>query len=91
LDDGFSTRYRSRLTIERETVIGSDFVVAPYISVEPFYDTRYPAWARVQYQVGATFPVAREIAVEVYYGRQQNWRSQPERVNALGIVVLLYL
>jgi hypothetical protein len=90
LDDGYSTRYRARLTLERETEITRGFSMIPYASVEPFYDTRFATWNKVQYQFGITVPVVSMLVVEAYYNRQEDWRSQPALVNALGLVAIVY-
>lgn len=90
LDEGYSTRYRARLTLERETEILPNFSIVPYASAEFFYDSRFAAWNKALYQFGITFPVIRLLALEAYYARVEDWRSQPAHVNALGLVGILY-
>ena len=90
LDEGYSTRYRTRVTLERETEMIPGYSIVPYTSVEMFYDSRFKTWSRVRYQLGVTFPIIRLFALEAYYLRQSDWFSQPARVNAFGLVAILY-
>ncbi len=90
VEGNYSTRYRTRLKFEKDTEIVSGYSIIPFASGEIFYDTRYKSWSRVQYQVGITFPIIRMLAFEAYYSRQNNWFSQPARVNAVGLVAVLY-
>ena len=90
LDDDYSTRYRGRLTLERDTEIFWEYTIVPYASVEMFYDWRFDVWNRVRYQLGFTFPIIRLLALETYYLHQNDWRSQPARLNAFGLVGILY-
>jgi hypothetical protein len=91
LDGTYSTRYRARLTLERDTEIFSTYTLIPYASCEVFYDSRLMSWNRVRYQLGVTFPVVRMLALEAYYLRQEDWGSQPAHVNAFGFMALFYL
>jgi hypothetical protein len=90
LDDGYSTRYRIRLSLEKEMDVIPGWTIVPYVSAEPFYDSRFAAWSRVQYKAGITFPVIALLAIEGYYLRQDDWRSQPAHINAFGLVAILY-
>jgi len=62
----------------------------PYGSAEIFWDSRYDAWVRTRYQLGAAVPLKPWLAPEVYYAFQRD--EQPERsyTHALGVVVALY-
>jgi len=86
----FSMRYRARLTLERDTEIFPGYSIIPYVSGEVFHDSRFKSWSRVRYQFGVTFPIVHMLALEAYYLRQSDWFSQPARVNALGLVAILY-
>jgi len=96
----FSFRYRNRVTIEREFQL-SDVpllrgrTIAPYVSGEISYDTRFDLWNRNRYAVGVVQslrrgPILRQllpkraINLDLYLMRQNDSRSTPSHVNALG-------
>jgi hypothetical protein len=85
----YSTRYRGRLMVERETpIFGLETV--PYLSAEVLYDTRYDAWSEQRYQVGLEMVLAARWHLEPYYLRQKDTRSEPEHTNAFGLVLKYY-
>jgi hypothetical protein len=85
----YSTRYRERLMLERETpVFGVETV--PYVSAEVLYDTRYDAWSEQRYQVGFEVVFDARWRLEPYYLRQEDQRSGPGHTNALGLVLKYY-
>jgi hypothetical protein len=102
----FSFRYRNRVTIEREFQLsGVPFLrsrtISPYVSGEIFYDTRFDVWNRNRYAVGMLLafrrgPILREllpkrgINLDVYLMRQNDSRSSPAHVNALGAALIFY-
>ncbi len=90
IEGDFSTRYRARLTLERDTEIASGYSIVPYTSAEIFHDSRFKDWSRVRYQFGVTFPVVQSLALEAYYLRQEDWYAQPAHVNAYGLMAILY-
>ena len=84
-----SDRYRIRLGVEREV---SWFwrIAVPYVTAEAYYDTRYDDWNRQQYRVGAEIALDDRWRIEPYLARQNDTRSQPEHVNALGLALKYY-
>jgi hypothetical protein len=102
----FSFRYRNRVTIEREFQLSSvpllrGRTISPYVSGEIFYDTRYGAWNRNRYAVGMILAFRRGpllkklqpergINLDVYLMRQNDSRSSPPHVNALGAALIFY-
>ena len=85
----YSTRYRERLTLERETpVFGLETV--PYASAEVLYDTRYDAWSEQRYQVGLEMVLDPRWRLEPYYLRKRDTRSEPRHTNAVGLVLKHY-
>ena len=86
---GFSTRYRNRLRLERDIKHGA-FTCTTYVYDEIFYDTRYDQWTPDRYAFGFEFPVGPHVLVEPYYLRQDGNRSNPPHVNALGFKLNLY-
>ena len=98
----FSFRYRNRLTIEREFGTFKGRTITPYASGEVYYDTRHGTWNRNRYAAGFQFPMLRrhaplkmlfpdrDIVLDVYYMRQNDSKSSPRHVNAIGLAVNLY-
>jgi hypothetical protein len=98
----FSARYRNRLTLERQFVYRK-FDITPYGAFEVFYDTRFDTWNRNRLTAGIQFPLrrgtplvrlidpSRSLVLDIYYQRQIDSRSQPARVNGLGIALNIYL
>lgn len=97
----FSARYRNRVTLEREFKV-LNRAVTPYGSAEVFYDSRFNTWNRNRLVVGAQFAFKRgaplislihpkkQFVLDVYLTRQNDSRSQPSRVKALGIAFNIY-
>jgi hypothetical protein len=85
----FSTRYRNRLRLEYDYQ-AKRFEATPYIDIEFFYDTRYDAWARRQYELGLQLPINKRVMLEPYYLRQDNTVSSPPHLNAIGFKLNLY-
>jgi uncharacterized protein DUF2490 len=96
-----SARYRNRLTLEREFHIGR-FAPVPYGSAEVFYDNRFDTWNRNRLNVGVQIPLKRgfplvrlidskrQVILDLYFSRQNDSRSSPTHVRAVGIAVNLY-
>jgi len=96
----FSFRYRNRVMIEREFQVNLlSFLrrrtITPYVSGEISYDTRFGVWNRNRYAVGVVQslrrgPILRQllpkraINLDLYLMRQNDSRSSPSHVNALG-------
>jgi uncharacterized protein DUF2490 len=85
----FSTRYRNRLRLERDIVLGW-LNCTPYVYDEIYYDTRYGRWTPNQYAAGVEFPVGPHVVLEPYYLRQHGSRSTPPHLNAFGFKLNLY-
>ena len=98
----FSFRYRNRLRLEREFLLPKRSIT-PYGSIEVFHDSRFHAWNRnrltagIQLQLRRAFPLLREVAprdqiiLDVYYTKQNDSRSQPNHLHAIGIVLAIHL
>jgi Protein of unknown function (DUF2490) len=97
----FSARYRNRVTLEREFKV-LDRAVTPYGSAEVFYDSRFNTWNRNRLVVGTQFAFKRgaplislihpkkQFVLDLYLTRQNDTRSQPQHVKALGIAFNIY-
>lgn len=89
IDGVYSWRYRNRLMLEREVSVGS-YRFTPYASVELYYDSRFDAWNRNRYAVGLQTPLHPHLMLDTYYMRQDDRRSQPAHVNALGLALNVF-
>lgn len=97
----FSARYRNRVTLEREFKI-LNRQITPYGSAEVFYDNRFKTWNRNRFAVGAQIALKRgaplislihpkkQFVLDVYLIRQNDSRSEPHHVNALGMAFNIY-
>jgi hypothetical protein len=85
----YSTRYRYRLTVERETVLFGA-VTTPYVDAEVLYDTKYDAWNQQRYEVGLEIVLDDHWRLEPHYLRQNDQRAQPAHVNAFGLILKYY-
>ena len=89
IEGQYSNRYRIRLGAERE-LTWFERVAVPYVTAETFYDTRYDQWNRQRYQVGAEIAIDDRWRIEPYLVRQNDKRSQPAHVNAIGLALKYY-
>lgn len=85
----FSWRYRNRLTLERSFRIKS-YSFTPYLRGELYYDSRYEIWNKNSYALGVIFPIHGRIELEPYFEHDNDSRSSPAHVNALGFKTSLY-
>ena len=99
INGDFSFRYRNRVMIEREFQLNLPLLrsrtITPYVSGEISYDTRFGVWNRNRYAVGVvqslrrgpilkTLLPKRGLNLDIYLMRQNDSRSSPSHVNALG-------
>ena len=85
----YSTRYRNRLTVERDFLIG-ELHVAPYASAEVFYEGA-KHWYEEQYAAGLQLPYRRSFKFSAYYLRQNCTTCSPAHLNVVGMTVDVYL
>ena len=97
----FSARYRNRLTLERQFKVLNRSII-PYGSAEAFYDSRFNTWNRNRLAVGAQISLKRwvpfvspihpkgQFVLDVYVLRQNDSRSEPSHVNAVGLALGIY-
>lgn len=85
----FSWRYRNRGTLERDFRIGR-LALTPYLRGELYYDSRYGVWNKNSYGFGVIFPAGRHLELEPYFQHENDSRSSPAHVNALGFKLSLY-
>lgn len=86
---GFSTRYRNRLQLERDIKHGA-FACTPYAYDEIFYDTRYNQVTPNRYVFGIQFPIGQRVVLDPYYLAQNGSHSNPPHIHAFGFTLNLY-
>jgi len=86
----FSWRYRNRLTLERRLTFGS-YHPAPYVSVEPFYESQYQKWSTTALYAGCLFPAGKHFQLDLYYEHQNVTSKHPnQQFNQFGLVLDIY-
>jgi hypothetical protein len=89
VDGDYSTRYRNRLTVERDLLV-RNFRFTPYASAELFFNFASGTVDEGQYAAGIQVPVRRRFMVQAYYLYQHS-ESAPDNVNVFGITLNFYL
>ena len=87
--DGFSWRYRNRISVERTLHIRK-YSFDPYLRGEVWYDSLYNKWSRTLVQIGSDFPISRRVSLEGYFEHQNNTSTSPnQQLNGVGLVLNL--
>ena len=102
MDGDFSFRYRNRLTAEKEFRIAGR-TISPYGSAEIFYDTRFSTFNRYRFASGVQVALRKlrsseplllilrkERVLDIYYLRQEDTRSEPKHINAIGVSLAIH-
>lgn len=84
-----SQRYRYRLTLERELTAGHVLLV-PYAQVELSYDTRYSAWSRQRYQLGAEIEITKHWRLEPYLAVDKDVEPVTFYTDRIGLAAKFY-
>ena len=86
-----SQRDRIRINLQHEVIglFGKAHTLSG--SAEFYYDTRTDAWNYQEYTADISTLLSQKAALDLYYQRQNNSRSQPAHVNGVGLVLTLYL
>jgi hypothetical protein len=87
----YSTRYRARVTLDRETVVNTWLTVIPFAMFELYYDTRWDSWSRSVSSIGLGVPILHEFVLEGNYNYQYTRFVEPTYVHAVGITAVVYL
>lgn len=85
----FNWRYRNRLTLERSFRIGPA-AFTPYLRGEIYYVSRTSAWSKNSYSLGLEIPLRRRMQVESYFEHDNQSRTSPQHVNAVGLKFQLF-
>jgi hypothetical protein len=90
VNDKYSTRYRNRLSVERDVVIDG-VKLTPYASAEFFYSWGSDSWDEEQYSLGLQVPWRHLAQLQVYYLRQECTSCEPGDANVVGITFNWFL
>jgi len=97
----YSFRYRNRLRFEREFPV-RDRSISPYASIELYHDSRFDVWNRNRLTVGTQVQLKRAFALlrsviprkqlllDVYYTKQNDSRSEPHHIHAIGTALVIH-
>lgn len=86
----FNWRYRNRVKLQRTVYIGS-YDPAPYVSVEPFYQSHFQKWGTTALYAGSLFPAGKHFAFDGYYEHQNITIARPNRqLNQFGFILNMY-
>jgi hypothetical protein len=85
----FSYRLRYRLMSEKEFKVGQTSIV-PYVSIEPYYDSRYATVNRVRLIGGVTGSWSPRYALEGNITYQNDSRSSVTNLYALNVILHLF-
>jgi hypothetical protein len=84
-----SSRFRDRLTLERETRIGGA-VTVPYLQAEAYYDSRFDDWSRWKVDTGIEIALAARWRIEPYLSWQEDSEPRSDRLEALGVTLKFF-
>jgi hypothetical protein len=88
-DAEFSTRWRYRLLVEREFATKRGSFV-PYVSVEPYYDSRYETVNRVRLIGGTSVVWSPRAAIETNVTYQHDSHSSVKDLLALNVILHVF-
>ena len=86
----YSWRLRERLHVQRVATSEMGRAWAPYATAEAYYDSRFATIARIGGRIGTEGRIGGPASFDVFVARQENSRSEPKSVNALGIIMRLH-
>jgi hypothetical protein len=89
VNDEFSYRLRERIHVQRVAARERGRAWGPYGTAEAYYDSRYTTIARIGGRIGTEGRIGGPVGFDVYVARQENSRTTPRSVNALGLVAKL--
>jgi Protein of unknown function (DUF2490) len=88
-DAEFSTRWRYRLMVEKELIAGRASFV-PYVSVEPYYDSRYETVNRLRLIGGTSVVWSPRTAIETNVTYQHDSHSSTKELFALNVILHVF-
>ena len=88
--NGFTWRYRNKLTIERNFSVQSYHFI-PYAAAEAYYESQYAKWSTTDLYAGCLFPVGKYVQFDPYYRHENNTGKAPnQQQNAIGLAVYFF-
>jgi len=88
--NGFTWRYRNKLTIERTFSVQSYHFI-PYAAAEAYYESQYAKWSTTDLYAGCLFPVGKYVQFDPYYRHENNTGKAPnQQQNAIGLAVYFF-
>ncbi|MDX8337899.1 DUF2490 domain-containing protein [Draconibacterium sp. IB214405] len=88
-DHEYSYRFRFRAMFEREIKLEKTSIV-PYISIEPFYDSRFKSFNRVRSTGGATISLNHRFDLEGTIVHQYDSNASSPNVLAFNAILHIY-
>ena len=88
-DSQLSSRWRYRLLAEKEFATSHGSIV-PYLSVEPYFDSRYETVNRVRLIAGTSASWTSRAAVETNATYQYDSRSSTKEILALNVILQVF-
>ena len=88
-DAEFSTRWRYRLMVEKELIAGRTSFV-PYVSVEPYFDSRYETVNRLRLIGGTSVVWSPRAAIETNVTYQHDTHSSTKELFALNVILHVF-
>ena len=88
-DDVYSYRYRYRVMLEKEVLRGRRSFV-PYLSVEPYWDSRYSEIVRTRAVAGTTLSLSSLLAYEWNLTYQYDEHYDTTHLYALNLIVHVF-
>jgi len=85
---GSPTRYRNRASVDWH-LSGDSVPTDIFITDEVFYDFSKDGWTRNRAQAGIQFHLDKAARLQVFYLRQNTTYGAPDRLNVLGLTMLL--
>jgi hypothetical protein len=89
VNTAWSYRVRDRLHLQRLPVKDKGLALAPYATFEAYYYSQYKTIARVGGRVGSEAHIYGPAWIDLYFARQDNTRTLPKYVNAIGLTAKL--
>lgn len=89
INGAYSYRVRDRLHLQRLPQASNGLRLAPYGTFEAYYDSRYDTIDRLGARVGTEARLGGPVGIDVYIARQNNSRTEPRYVNAIGVTTKL--
>jgi hypothetical protein len=89
--NGFTWRYRNRLTLERTFAVHT-FHLIPYASAEIYYESQYGKVSTTELYAGTLFPLGKHFEFDPYYEHQNNTGKHPnQQLHGIGLTLDIYL